>query len=343
MSWRAVAAAVGLGFLGALAFAQNLRGLVVEELRVPGDAAYERTVGITLEEMAALSLEGDPRFLRGIRLELRLSNLLKQHFDSFALAVYRRLDPEPKKGVTAYRGERIFFQYLPYLNRIQVQLPLSAELDGEAAGETASERFGETAGDGIYRLQTPLSREDFPILVAILPLMKGIPDTVAEARFYLTVKPVLARRGTIQLSLRSAPGTPTEPITAWLDERELSPVELQALKAGQELPAGLHRLRLASPELQEVSTSFTVEPGKNGLLDIELRSLATLLSIEAPQSAEVYLDGEKLSSLTALPIAEGTHQVRVKIAEYNVTKKFSASSGRHYHLSCVFDIIISED
>ena len=334
MSWRTVAAAVGLGFLGTLAFAQNLRGLVVEELRVPGDAAYERTVGIALEEMAALSLEGDPRFLRGIRLELRLSNLLKQHFDSFALAVYRRLDPAPRKGVTAYRGERIFFQYLPYLNRIQVQLPLAAEQDGEAAAE---------AGDGIYRLQTPLSREDFPILVAILPLMKGIPDTVAEARFYLTVKPVLAHRGTIQLSLRSAPGTPTESITAWLDERELSPAELQALKAGQELAAGLHRLRLASPGLQEVNTSFTVEPGKSALLDIELRSLATLLSIEAPQSAEVYLDGEKLSSLTALPIAEGTHQVRVKIAEYNVTKKFSAQSGRHYHLSCVFDIIINED
>jgi hypothetical protein len=334
MSWRAVAAAVGLGLLGAQAFAQNLRGLVVEELRVPADAAYERTVGISLEEMAALSLEGDPRFLRGIRLEMRLSNLLKQHFDSFALAVYRRLDPEPRKGVTAYRGERIFFQYLPYLNRIQVQLPLSGEQDGETPAEV---------GDGIYRLQSPLSREDFPILVAILPLMKGIPDKAAEAKFDLTVKPVLARRGTVRLSLRSAAGAPTEPIAAWLDERELSPAELQALKGGLELPAGLHRLRLASPGMQEVSTSFTVEPGKNGLLDIELRSLATLLTIEAPQSAEVYLDGEKLSSLTALPIAEGTHQVRVRIAEYNVTKKFSVRSGRHYHLSCVFDIIINED
>ena len=98
MSWRTVAATVGLGLLGALAFGQNLRGLVVEELRVPGDAAYEKTVGIALEEMAALSLEGDVRFLRGIRLELHLSNLLKQHFDSFALAVYRRAGPRTQEG-----------------------------------------------------------------------------------------------------------------------------------------------------------------------------------------------------------------------------------------------------
>ncbi len=339
MSWRAVAAAVGLGLLGALGFGQNLRGLVVEELRVPGDAAYEKTVGIALEEMAALSLEGDARFLRGIRLELRLTNLLKQHFDSFALAVYRKLNPEPRKGVKAYQGERIFFQYLPYLNRVLVQLPLS----GEEEGETAGERSGEASGEGVYRLQTPLSREDFPILVAILPLMKGIPDTVAEARFYLTVRPVVARRGTIQLSLRAPAGVSAETITAWLDERELSPAELQALKSGQELPAGLHRLRLASPTLQEVNTSFTVEPGKSSILDVELQSLTTLLSIEAPQNAEVFLDGEKLTTLTSLPIAEGTHQVRVKIADYNVTRKFSAQQGRHYHLSCVFDIIIVED
>jgi hypothetical protein len=342
MSWRTVAAAVGLGLLGPLVFAQNLRGLLVEELRVPADASYEKTVGIALEEMAALSLEGDERFLRGLRLELRLSNLLKQHFDSFALAVYRRLSPEPRKGVAAYQGERVFFQYLPYLNRIQVLLPLAGEPEGETAAEASAEAAAE-AGEGVFRLPAPLAREDFPLLVAILPLMKGIPDTVADARFYLTVRPVLARRGTLQVSLRPPAGASAEPLSAWLDERELTPAELRALKTGLELPAGLHRLRLASPGLREVSTSFAVEPGKTSTLDIELESLATLLSIEAPQNAEVFLDGEKLATLSGLPIAEGTHQVRVKIAEYNVTRKFSAQRGRHYHLSCVFDIFISED
>jgi hypothetical protein len=244
-----------------------------------------------------------------------------------------------------------------------VQLSVGGEDDGEPAGEAAGEstsaragestsaragegtsaRAGESSGEGVYRLPAPLSREDFPILVAILPVMKGIPDTVAEARFYLTVRPVVARRGIVRLSLRAPAGAPAEPITAYLDERELDPAELQALKAGQELPAGLHRLRLASPALQEVNTSFTVEPGKTSALDIELQSLTTLLSIEAPQNAEVFLDGEKLGTLTGLPIEEGTHQVRVKIADYNLTRKFSAQPGRHYHLSCVFDIIISED
>jgi hypothetical protein len=333
MSPRAAAVALGLGLLGAGAFAQNVRGLVVEELRVRADTAFEKTVGVALEEMAVVSLEGDTRFLRGIRLELLLSNLLKQHFDSFGLAVYRRVAPEPRKGISSYRGDRVFFQPLPYLNRVRVLLPLFPGPEEES----------EDSGEGAFRLAAPLAREDFPVLVAILPLMKGIPDTVAETRFSLTVKPMVAHRGLLQLVLRTPSGTPAEPLTAWLDERELTPAELQGLQAGQELPAGLHRLRLVSPEFQEINASFTVESGKSATLDIQFQTLITLLTIEAPQNAEVYLDGEKLSALAGLPIAEGTHQVRVKIADYSVTKKFSAQRGRHYHLSCVFDIIISED
>lgn len=333
MTLRTGAAALGLWLLGAGAFGQEVRGLVVEELHVRSDTAYEKTVGIALDEMAALSLEGDTRFLRGIRLELHLSNLLKQHFDSFGLAVYRRLAPQPRKGISSYRGNRVFFQYLPYLNRIQVLLPVAPGVEEE----------GEASAEGTFRLAGQLTREDFPILVEILPLMKGIPDTVADSKFFLTVRPVLARRGLIQLVLRPPPGAQPEPLSVYLDERELGPSELQTLKSGQELPVGLHRLRILSPEFREVNASFTVESGKSSTLDIQLETLATLLTIEAPQSAEVYLDGEKLSALAGLPIEEGAHQVRVKIAEYSVTRKFSAQRGRHYHLSCVFDIIVNED
>ena len=331
MTLRFAAAALGLWLLGPVAFGQNIRGLLIEQLRVRADTAYEKTVGIALDEMASLSLEADTRFLRGLRLELHLSNLLKQHFDSFGLAVYSRVSPEPKKGVLSYRGQRVFFQPLPYLNRIQLTLPLAQGAEEEAESE------------GSYRLQAPLAREDFPILVEVLPLMKGIPDAVADTKFFLTVRPVVARRGLIQLSLHYPPGAEAEPLSLYLDERELSAAELQSLKTGLELPAGLHRLRAASSAFREVNSSFTVEPGKSSQLEVQLERLATLLTIEAPQSAEVFLDGERLTSLTGLPLEEGAHQLRVKVADYSVSKKFSAQRGRHYHISCVVDIIVKED
>jgi len=331
---RGIWAAAAVLLLSALAVpAQEVRGRVVEEVRLRSDPAFEKTAGITLEEMAALSLEEDTRFLRGILLELHLSNLLKQHFDSFALAVYARLTPDPKKGVANYRGKRVFFQPLPYLNRVQLVMPLAS-----TAGEEA-----EALPTGTFRLEPSLAREDFPILVAILPLMKGIPDTVADSRFFLTTRPLLAKRGLFTLSLAYPPGGGEGDVKVYLNDRELTPAEVQTLRTGQELPSGLYRLRIASSLFKEVNAGFTVESGKRSVADIKLESIATLLSIDAPQNAEVYLDGEKLSDLSALPIEEGAHLVRVKIADFSANKKFTAQRGRHYHLSCIFDIIVDED
>ena len=62
MTLRFAAAALGLWLLGPVAFGQNIRGLLIDQLRVRADTAYEKTVGIALDEMASLSLEADTRF-----------------------------------------------------------------------------------------------------------------------------------------------------------------------------------------------------------------------------------------------------------------------------------------
>jgi hypothetical protein len=326
---RAIPAVLAFWLLCRPALAEDFRGLVVAEVRLRSEAAFEQSVGIALSEMAAVHLDGDTRFLRGLRLELVLSNLLKQHFDSFALAVYRKVNPGPLPGVKAYQGERIFFQYLPYQNRVYVLLPLGG-----------MEGVDEPLPAGSFRVETPLARNDFPLLVAIRPLMKGIPDAVLESKFVLTVRPILEKKGQFELVLRYPEGMEGEPVALFLDEQELT-----AFEGRREVPTGLHRLRVTSSAFKEVNTGVTVESGKTSVVEIQLELLASLLTIEAPENAEIYLDGEKLAVFAGirLPIEEGSHQVRIKVADYSVSKKFTVSKGRHYHISCIFDILVSED
>jgi hypothetical protein len=329
MILRAISAILAFWLLCLPALAEDFRGLVVAEVRLRAEAAFEQSAGIALAEMAVVHLEGDTRFLRGLRLELALSNLLKKHFDSFALAVYRNVSPEPLPGIKAYQGERIFFQYLPYQNRVYVLLPLGG-----------MEGVDEPLPAGSFRVETLLAREDFPILVAIRPLMKGVPDAVAESKFILTVKPILEKKGQFELVLRYPQGMEGEPVSLFLDDQELGGFE-----GRRELPTGLHRLRVTSGAFKEVNTGFTVESGKTSVVEVQLEMLASMLTIEAPENAEVFLDGEKLPAFAGirLPIEEGEHQLRIKVADYSVSKKFTVSKGRHYHLSCIFDILLSED
>ena len=99
MSWRAVAIAVGLGLLGTLAFAQNLRGLVVEELRVPGDPRdrVERRV-VPLEVLPdALDFHAQLGFLVSAFKERIETELIEQLDKMMAAAPARKRKSAAKK------------------------------------------------------------------------------------------------------------------------------------------------------------------------------------------------------------------------------------------------------
>ena len=325
---RALICFILMACSAAACWTDQIRGLVVEEVRIPSDAAFEKTIALSVEEAAVLALEEETPFLEGIRLELVLSNELKKHFDSFALGIYKNLSPHPERSVRFYSGERAFFQYLPYLNRIYIQIPL---------GRAPS---GETPPVGTYRLQSPLRATDFPLLLTMVPLAKGIPATIADKKFYFTIKPMLEKKGFANLVLHFPTGLEDEPIELYVDGlRNESP--------GQklELPSGIHTLRIVSPSFKEINTSFTVESGKTNLVDIELEETVTQLTIDAPSGTELFLDGEKIADGISFPIqiSEGNHLVRAKIADYSMSKKFTVQKGKHYHLSIIFDIIINED
>ncbi|UCF97236.1 MAG: hypothetical protein JSV89_18995 [Spirochaetaceae bacterium] len=312
----------------AFSWADQVRGLVVEEVQIPSDAAFEHTVALSLEEAAVISLEGETPFLEGIRIELLLSNELKKHFDTYALAIYKNLSPRPTEQVRFYTGDRAFFQYLPYLNRIYILVPLS------------SPQIEEALPVGTYRLEHPVQRNDFPLLLTMIPLAKGIPATIADKKFYFSIKPLLARKGFVTLTLHFPDGLEGETVSLFVDGAQIT-----APAERLELSSGIHQLRVVSSSFKEINTSFTVESGKTSLVDIDLEVTISQLSIDAPLGAELYLDGEKISETVSfpIPISEGDHLVRAKIADHSVSKKFNVQKGKHYHLSIIFDIIINED
>jgi hypothetical protein len=321
-------AALLLGAAGP-AFADQIRGIVVSEVAIPSDAAYENTVALNIEEMSVVRLVEPSPQLMDIRLELRLSNALKKHFDTFALAIYKNVSPAPQPDRRFYEGGRAFFQYLPYLNRIYVQIPLAG-----------NEQPEEPLPVGTFRMQGPLAAGDFPLLVTLVPLAKGVPSSIAEEKFYLTFRPVLRKRGYVELDLLFPAGREEQPVRLVVDDEEIPRPD-----GPLELPAGIHQLRVLSAAFKEVSTTFAVESAKTTRLEVALEELTATLRIDAPQGAEVFLDGQRLSEPASsdFPIEPGPHLVRIRIGDYSHSKKFTIEPGRDYHISVIFDIIVNEE
>jgi hypothetical protein len=309
--------------------AENIRGLVVDEVTVGAETGFEATSALRLEEMVSVSLAENSRYLKAVHMEILLSNTLKKYFDSFGLVIYKNVSPLPQRGGRAFQGERIFFHYLPYLNRIYVTVPTLPVSGQEPAPAVGS-----------FRLAEPVLPEEFPLLVSVIPLMKGIPNSIQDKQFFLTMRPVLVRKGLVQLALQYPPGSAGEALEVTIDGQ---PVE--GFDEPLELESGIHSLVIRSEAFKEVNATFAIESGQTSKVDIILEEMAITLTLEAPQEAEVYLDGEKVDnhSQTAYPLDPGSHLVRIKIGEYSISKKFTAKPGKNYHISCVFDIIINED
>jgi len=324
---------LSLLFASGMLYGENIRGLVVDEVNLEAAAGFEVTSALQLEEMVSVTLSGSSRYLKALHAEILLSNTLKEYFDSFGLVIYKKVSPRPRTGGRSFQGERIFFHYLPYLNRIYVTIPTVPPGEQEQPA-------GSSAAMGSFRLEEPVSPEEFPLLIAVIPLMKGIPNSIQDKEFFLTLRPLLIKKGLLELILQYPPGTEGEILEVSIDGRPL-----ETFDGPLEVESGIHSLLIRSEAFKEVNATVAIESGKTSRMDIILEELAIGLTLEAPEEAEVYLDGEKMGNhgRTVYPLEPGGHLVRIKIGDYSISKKFTARPGKNYHISCVFDIIINED
>ena len=309
-------------------FCETIRGLVVEEISLKTDTKFEQTAGIALEEMASLQIEGLSQFIDAIQIEIHLSNTLKQYADSFGLTIHKNIKPKPVRGEKSFTGEKVFFHHLPFLNRMYISIPVNRAPSAESGPQTAS-----------FELDHSVIPDEFPLLIAMIPIMKGIPDSVLEKKFYLTFRTVLEKKGLVELSIHRPPDTELEAIRLFIDNNLIEVPEADLI-----MDSGIHQLKVESSNFQEVNASFTIESGQKRRVEIILEELTSELRLDAPESAEVFLDGEKLRiGDEPVRLKEGTHLVRIKIDEYSFSKRFTSQRGKNYHLSIIFDIIVNED
>jgi len=314
-------------------YPENVRGLIVDEAYIKTVSGYEQTLEIALEEAAAIYIEGNSQFLTALQIELILSSTMKKYSDSFGIAVYKRVNPQPQKGLKSFNAERIFFHHLPYQNRIYINLPL----------------FQSAINDtGSFTLEEPLKTADFPLIVSMIPLMKGIPASVIDNKFYLNIKPILKKAGSLKVEITLPGSSRAAGTTERADEIFQLYIDGQKIIEPFFLPAiesGIHRLKISSLLFEEVNSTFTIEPAQEKVLQFELQEPKSFLNITIPRGAEIYLDGNKLSppQINSLSLSEGSHTVIIKIGDYSISKKINVVAGKNYNLSVIFDIIIEED
>ena len=298
----------------------NIRGSVVSLID-----PSEPTDGITFRsgDLIAIAADGQDPLLTGVKIEISIPTAVKTMRGAYAAYLYKNVEPSPRSDVERYRGSAADFILLPSSSRMTVHIPFATDY-------IAAESYD------VFVTEKPVGRNEFPLIVTLLPVMKGIPAGVANSDFKVTVTYTYSNLGILELELMY-PGDEQLPYSILLDGGEEMSSQTKFV-----LDEGIHTLLITSPHYQDVSRTFAIEGGDYKGIRVTLEERTARYLIEAPEGTEIYLDGEPVEErdAKARDIEPGEHTVVMKTGDYSISRAFSAKPGMTYTLSLEMDIRI---
>jgi hypothetical protein len=326
---KVISVVLSLLLLGMSVHSEHIRGLVTQEIQLNVHQEQELSLEMTANELIVIALGGSTRFIRGIQIDVVLSDVLKRYSDSFGLSIYYDIEPRPHRGMRAFTGRKAFFSVLPFTNKSYAKIPLT---EGQQTGAMPP---------GMLGITEVIKPSGFPLILTIQPIMKGVPDSVMNRKIFFTIRLDIEKRGLLDVNLIKPPGFEKEEAAILLDEEQVKTKDFPL-----ELPSGLHKIAVVSDVFKPTTMNFALTPGQETILEIVLEPSISTLTIESIEGATVYLDGEKLSLSDSrggrIQLTEGSHTIRFKLGEYSISKTFTVIRGKNYNVSLVFDIEMNE-
>ena len=182
-----------------------------------------------------------------------------------------------------------------------------------------------------------IDEDDFPLIIAIFPVMKGIPSRISESVFAVEASFAPSVSGTLRLDL-SFPDEEPLPLSLAIDGREENSAHNEFI-----VPEGLHTLNLTSTHYRDVSLTFMIEAGTYTDLRIELEGRLSRLITEVPEGSRIFLDGEEIDipGGDGIEIDAGEHTAVFKIGDYSLSRTFTVLPGTTTTLSVDMEIQVN--
>jgi hypothetical protein len=310
-------------FINAYLYSEPVRVQVEGNLVVGLDNPAGGSVPLSYVGSAVVRLGDDLRFLRAVELSLTVPQMYLAYRGSLAVIVYTDLDKAPASGIADVEGQRLAFD--PHLNKIQTiyQIPLR---EGHGLRTTP-----------YVTLLGYVPPSSFPILFRIMPVIKGLSESIEGMKFSLAAKPVLSNEGALSLSFRYPDQLQGKPFTVLIDDEPVGNIGEQRL-----LKEGEHHLIVLSEDFRNENRRFLIERGKTLSLTVELQDPTPLVYFEAPEKTAIYFDNVLVNAANPLLAEPGQHEVKFLLSDYSIIRPIVLQKGKTYKIAMNVDVHVSE-
>ena len=285
----------------------------------------------SLFELAEIVCPENP-LSESIRLILDIPRSFLRYRDSFSLSLYSSYSPPAGEGIQNYSGTLLYQDMLPSFSRVSINIPL-----------TKREQSG---GAGVINVKKPLDRSIFPLVLQIVPIMKGLPAELVHSAIPISAELLLEDAGFLDLSIldpRESPIADPQSGIYQIDGEKIDPKRLmQPLK----LSTGVHTLQIEVPGFAAENSTFSITRGERSRKKITLQPLLGKYRIQAPKGTLLYIDGEQIPSDDSESLkgelSPGEHMLFFRFGDYQLSRKIDIEGGKEYTIELFFDILVQE-
>jgi hypothetical protein len=312
-------ALVLLFIISASVHGENIRGEVAGTAQTGGQNVVFNPENIVIIRSGTI-----PDFQEGIELRLEIPETLNRYQNSFALLIFQDIKPSPDSDTRSYTGKRAYMRLLPSRSSAFIRIPFT-------------EGHGISSDALTDVLPVPVEADQFPLLLTVLPVMKGIPDSAFLENLSISVVPLWKNEGALTVDIANPSGNPEETIDITLDG--------ESIDAGEEmiLSAGIHRVRVSSTHAPTVEKTIAIEPGEVLSLSLPLDYRPPELTVSIPEGAIILLDGKAVEtdrSIAVLETIPGDHVITYSLGNLEVNRHFTIRPGGKVKIELIIDIEI---
>jgi hypothetical protein len=310
-----------LSLVAGRAPAEDLRVQIRGEA-VPGGPE----VGIAYADGVSVPFPEDGEFLDGLEFELKIPKAAQGFKGSFLVLFYKAASPEPSAISVSYAAERIASMVVPAKLSQAYQIPVRKDHGMKSSPYAAS--------------LPVVQPKDFPLIVRLMPAIKGLPEALEKAEFSVRAKPILRDEGRVSLSLEWNAGLdPGSAVEVSVDGEAVADFKKTfALKAGE------HALRITGPDVRDEYIAFRLERGQRLALTALLKDVVPRLVLEFPEKTKVDMDGKRFEaeSGTETVVTPGEHVLTFSVGDYSIQRKLLVKRGKTYRVSLLVDLRVEE-
>ena len=313
---------------------------------------------LEVNDALVIKVPKEPVFLQGLSLEVKIPTEVAEFRDSVAYFLYTDVKPQPTENTIDYQGNRIFINTFPTRLSCNLLIPLgtSVELKETPYSTVLPPAMSNQSGYVFFRLQL---------------VMKGTPVNIWDSSFVIDIKPLLADKGALDLTVL-APELHSKELTSHDSEQnenlenessEVSKIEnsiinlegtgLYTLYIDNELPTytdkkiilstGQHHLSIVSDMYRSEVRTVVIEQAQTTKLEVILKDVTPLVEVVAPEGIQVFLDSDELHNWQEpFNVSEGNHLLRFVLGGYEKIQSFEAFNGKTYKFSLNLDVNVIE-